>query len=426
MNKKLITLAVAAAMAAPAAAMADATLYGKINMSIDYVDVDANALAFGPGQVLFTGTNGIPDNRAITPDDVAAYNGNLIVLRNGQHYKGWDLNSNERSSRIGVKGSEDLGGGLKAIYQIEFGVQLTNPSYNDSLSNGDNGSISMRNSFVGLAGNWGTFLVGRHDTPLKISTAKLDLFSDTLADYNWTIGFHDLRANNGIAYISPSFAGFQLAGAVVPPGGATAAGGVFGTNPDNNSIASSYSLAGIYSNGPFYASLAYENYGSDNWSNANLPNGIGFGTTSYLGVPGWGDAKDWSLWRAGLGLLDWNGFTLTGIYERHSNVLGAPQKSDMSLWQVQAGYAFGNNMIKGMYGQNNVQDCTGAAYTVLCGSANPGSIEFANNQDYDSWAVAFDHNFSKRTRAYLLYTKTASDQVNSDWSGWSLGMVHSF
>jgi predicted porin len=98
----------------------------------------------------------------------------------------------------------------------------------------------------------------------------------------------------------------------------------------------------------------------------------------------------------------------------------------MSLWQVQAGYAFGNNMIKGMYGQNNVQDCTGAAYTVLCGSANPGSIEFANNQDYDSWAVAFDHNFSKRTRAYLLYTKTASDQVNSDWSGWSLGMVHSF
>ncbi len=40
MNKKLVTLAVAAAMAVPAAAMADATLYGKLNVGINYVDQD--------------------------------------------------------------------------------------------------------------------------------------------------------------------------------------------------------------------------------------------------------------------------------------------------------------------------------------------------------------------------------------------------
>ena len=39
MNKKLISLAVAAALVAPAAAMADAVLYGKMNVSLDYVDV---------------------------------------------------------------------------------------------------------------------------------------------------------------------------------------------------------------------------------------------------------------------------------------------------------------------------------------------------------------------------------------------------
>ena len=48
MNKKLITLAVAAAMAAPAAALADSTIYVKLHMSLDYVDVDENARAFGP------------------------------------------------------------------------------------------------------------------------------------------------------------------------------------------------------------------------------------------------------------------------------------------------------------------------------------------------------------------------------------------
>ena len=40
MNRKLISLAVAAALVAPAAAMADAVLYGKLNVSLDYVDVD--------------------------------------------------------------------------------------------------------------------------------------------------------------------------------------------------------------------------------------------------------------------------------------------------------------------------------------------------------------------------------------------------
>jgi hypothetical protein len=56
---------------------------------------------------------------------------------------------------------------------------------------------------------------------MKISTGKLDLFADTMADYNGTVGFRDLRADNVVAYISPSLAGFQLSGAIVPSGGAT-------------------------------------------------------------------------------------------------------------------------------------------------------------------------------------------------------------
>jgi predicted porin len=257
MNKRLITLAVAAALTAPAAAMAEATLYGKLNVSIDYQDV-TNAIAptfqnlptrrvvdaavdNGDGTVTVTGTyaTGEPDEgpwSLVTTEavliengfvdengdpDLAALNGVRIIqldengvpirAENGQDFEGWGINGRSsqgylqgesRANRIGVKGSEDLGNGLKAIYQVEFGVQLADTNANVT-SGADN--VTMRNSFVGLAGGFGTFLVGRHDTPFKISTGKLDLFADTMADYNGTVGFQDLRTDNTVAYISYLF-----------------------------------------------------------------------------------------------------------------------------------------------------------------------------------------------------------------------------
>jgi len=341
------------------------------------------------------------------------------------------LNQNGRASRVGVKGSEDLGNGLKAIYQIEFDVRIANDNGDDNINDGNrNNAVAMRNSFVGLAGDWGTFLLGRHDSPLKISTAKLDLFDDTLADYNHTVGFQDVRADNAIAYISPSFSGLQFAGAVFPPGGATVGttnGGSSGWNPDADSIGEGYSLALIYSNGPFYASAAYENLGDKLFQGDDLfPTIFGTGTQEQLYQGLYGDeADDDAKWRVGLGLLDWNGFTLTGVYEGRTNVLGAPDDADMSLWQVQAGYAFGNNMIKGMYGQADVDACAdpyNVGYRFYCGLGQ----DFMQNDDKSVWAVGFDHNFSKRTKIYTLYTAVDDDNDDADWSGFSLGMVHRF
>ena len=80
MNKTLIAMAVAGLMAAPMAAQADATVYGKIHVSIDSGDTGGQDLA--------------PDNAS------------------GLY---WQSNS----GRVGVKGSEDLGGGLSAIWQFE-------------------------------------------------------------------------------------------------------------------------------------------------------------------------------------------------------------------------------------------------------------------------------------------------------------------
>jgi predicted porin len=460
MNKKLVTLAVAAAIAAPTAAMAEAVLYGKLHVSIDYQNVD-NAIGTSYTSI---GDSGV----MLTPEAeqaLAGFGGDVIVLdgagnplvdkTGAQDFSGWGINGRSsrgylqgapRSNRVGVKGSEDLGNGLKAVYQVEFGVQLADTNGNVA-SGGDN--VTMRNSFVGLAGDWGTFLVGRHDTPLKISTGKLDLFSDTMADYNGTVGFQDIRADNVVAYISPSFSGLSFAGAVVAPGGTE----LGGSNINADSLAEAYSLALIYKNGPWYASAAYESISNEMYmgdgtslagsSGCLLSDGTPTLTCSYL-------KNDFTKWRLGLGILDWNGFTLAAVYEQQDDLpagqtresvafvnqdgelaIGTANESkNQTLYQISAGYTFGNNMIKAMWG--SVDRDNTKLFAATRETTSLRNIRTDLSGDRSTWAVGFDHNFSKRTKAYVLYTAVDDDRdgvpgfAGEQWSGFSLGMVHKF
>jgi len=157
-------------------------------------------------------------------------------------------------------------------------------------------------------------------------------------------------------------------------------------------------------------------------------------------------------WRAGLGLLDWNGFSLTGIYEHRDLVPGndtyvsftdlrnpandffLPGGPDTAeLWQIQAGYAFGNTQIKAMYGQADYSgDNTLGTRTIAVGGGTlyASNVDRRYNWDVATWGVGADYNFSKRTKAYVLYTDVDSDQSDvvssTDWNGFSLGMMHSF
>ncbi len=438
MQKKLITLA-ALTMTAPAAVMAEATLYGRLNASIDYADVK-NAI----------GTNYVTDGDGRRMVDA---NGNPITT-GGQNFEGWGIASQGqyipgegRANRIGVKGSEDLGNGLKAVYQIELGLEL-GAQDNNVLSGADR--ISYRNTFVGLAGDFGTVLVGRHDTPLKISTGRLDLFADTMADYNGTVGFDDRRADNVIAYISPNFSGFSFAGAIVAGGGATGGSGV---NINSDSLAGAWSLAGIYSNGPFYGSVAYESLDKDMFMDSATslagssacinPDGTRTLSCNYIG-----DSYD--KWRIGLGLLDFNGFTLTGLWERQENLPAGQRRTALTtirpdgtievgsaspfekqdLWQIQAAYAFGNNTVKAMYGSVDRGDSKVLGRTRDTISLNNLERDLKGNRY--TWAIGFDHNFSRRTKAYVLYTQVDDDlngvpeYAGIEWDGFSAGVIHSF
>jgi len=383
MQKKLLSLAVATAMAAPAAVLADATLYGKAHVSIDFVEQFASLTT--------TGSDGTETTTTTSQEGWG-------LSKGGPSGKG-----NPRASRIGVKGSEKFGGGgLKAIYQIEFDVALTNErDYDlfdgDAGNNNQGSAIKMRNSYVGLQGGWGTFLIGRHDTPLKTSTSKLDLFNDRMADYQGTLDFNDVRADDTITYITPDFGGFQFAAAAIPGG----AGRLDNENDNVNlGLAEAYSLAAIYKNGPWYGSAAYQVVGDQLQETASAQ-----------------DAEDYKTLRVGLGIRDLGGFYLSGIYEKQESIdFNTTPENDADLWQVQAGYKFGKSMLKGMYGvkELNLSDAKNAE----------------SEKDKSSWAVGLDHSFTKRTTAYALYTAVdVDDDVDKDlgdWSGFSLGIIHNF
>jgi predicted porin len=124
-------------------------------------------------------------------------------------------------------------------------------------------------------------------------------------------------------------------------------------------------------------------------------------------------------WRVGLGYTA-NGLHVGFVYE-HQDVLMAGV--DAQRWQISGSYAFGNNVVKAMYGENEFEDLP----TFIV----PGSPTF--DVDVNQWAIGLDHNFSKRTRAYVVYTDVDADfdgvwlgPDSMDWDGFSLGLVHEF
>jgi predicted porin len=457
MRRGILIFALSTTAFAPSGVCADATIYGKVDVSIDYLDVNENAAWGRPiaaGTPSFDALSFINDaNQALNeagyraalppPRELDTVVGDLLfdtipfesldnetrrrifgaiedARTRGRAFRGWDLNANDRGNRLGIRGSEDLGGGLKAIYQVELGIPVTDRD--GEVANGDPNGIGFRNSFVGLAGSWGTLLVGRHDTPTKLSTARLDLFADTLADYNHTVGFSDIRADNTVLYLSPMIWGLQAAGALIPAGGATAFGGA---DPKADSIAAGWSLAVNFRRGPFYASAAYEVLSSELWAGQD---------GSYDMIHGV-FADDETKWRIGLGLLDWHGFTLAGVYESRQNVLGMSVDASADLWQIQTGYAFGNNLIKAMVGAADLGGCAdpwdiGYRYTCSAGTLGGAFTDplqgLLDQQDKRTWALGFDHSFSRRTKIYTLYTAVDDDIQAADWSGFSLGLLHRF
>ncbi|MDP5188546.1 porin [Rheinheimera baltica] len=109
-----------------------------------------------------------------------------------------ELKSN--ASRFGLKGDYALEDGLSVTYQLEWEV--------DPSDEANEKNIKARNQYLGLAGSFGEVRVGRHDSALKMSQGKIDLFNDYEADVK-VLWKGENRVSNSISYFTPSFSGFS-------------------------------------------------------------------------------------------------------------------------------------------------------------------------------------------------------------------------
>ncbi|MFH2140469.1 MAG: porin [Pseudomonadota bacterium] len=330
MKQKLIALAIASALSAPAFAdNANINVYGKAFLTFDQHDAGGAATS---------------------------------VMR---------VNTN--ASRFGVKGDEDLGGGLKAVFQYEVQMDADGNSGN-GLGNG------TRNSFAGLQGDFGKVVLGIHDTPFKVAHNKIELFDNTTS---WSatnvIGRsagknYNTRQKNMVQYWTPKMGALSAAFMYSPDEAKTTA--------KNASI---LSMSGTFEQDNLYVAAGYE-------SRADVVVGT---TDSAFRLVGKFDLAD-----------AWVG----GMFENIKTNTSATASVSGKNVELVGGVKLGAGSLAASYAKAGSTAATGAA---------------AN--DVNIMAIKYAYKFSKRTEAFAAY---ASQKTNGATSVTATtiggGIVHSF
>ena len=357
MKKIALSLAVATALAAPFAAQADTILYGEARLSVDYIDNHVQ--------------------------DLDSY---------------WDVIDD--GSKLGVKGTEDLGGGLSALYMWEFSVDMT--------EGGNFGGINQK--FAGLKGGFGTLTLGTQDTPYWKVLNVTDIWNSskaTSAAYLGSATSPETNVNgalstlpNNIDYQTPIFNGFSAEAMLVMDidEGNTGLG-----IPNISNNVDIWSVNVKYNQGPYFAGLTYIQL--DGGSNVNL----GGGKTADLDLANWGLGLGYKTNQWLVGLIYEQGSFNDVNFDRQVQVNGVPLAtgSDAQSWYLTGQYAFGNNTLRAAYGQTD----TGI-----------------DGEDMiDNWRAGYQYNFSKRTLLWAEYIgRSADTRLYGDQDILSIGMRHYF
>ncbi|MGF6552294.1 putative porin [Paraburkholderia youngii] len=148
-------------------------------------------------------------------------------------------------SLFGLRGTEDLGGGVQAIFALESGIDMANGGFNDS-----NGNLFGRQAWVGVVGGFGTVKAGLQYSPFALSIIGTDprntsSFGSGVPLYIGNVFVTGVFNPNAISYTSPTIAGFQ--------GSALFA---LGGTPGNFQAGRQYSASVDYHAGPFAVSAA--------------------------------------------------------------------------------------------------------------------------------------------------------------------------
>lgn len=324
MQKKIIALAVAGLVSGAAFAQTNVTVYGIADVAWEY---------YGKAQGDLKSTNKISDG--------------------GQD-----------ASRVGFKGTEDLGNGLSAFFQLE---QRFN------LDQGVNTAGTQRNSNVGLTGkSWGTVKLGSFGHPLDdyngYSEAGGMGYGNGVIDQ---ITISDVK--NGIEYISPNMSGLEAkvgySTSMVTEDPTIQFKGA-GDDGNDFQAVKAYFASLAYANGPIKAALVYDHEKPANQDFNNMK------------------SNEWLI----NGSYNFGPVAVGAGYDQYKATDGG-EWLKRKAWRINVGAPVtANDTVALSYSQ--------AKYTA---SVVEGSYKAKG------WGVSYSHAMSKRTNIYATYGKMSQD-----------------
>jgi predicted porin len=382
-QKRLVALAIAVALpwVTPAwAANENITLYGQANVSYDIINTGT--------------TKGLGASPGVSSSRVAS-----------------------NSSHIGLKASSEIDSGVTVMAQVES--TLGTDTGASGCQDPDSGTTTSskwkcffdRNTFLGLSStDYGTLLMGRHDTPYKMATRSMDVFADGIADNRSLLGTtipgganrelspgvyadpvvketFDVRLSNLILFMSPDMGGLSFS---IGYSNLTESN----TYPEQPS-GSAISFAGMYEQEPFYATIAYEDHTKSDKVNQ-------LDTTIKATKLGLG----YKLSILDLGLVYEHirdDFGNADPYDADPNSATYNPCGDMMTGANCSGHA---TLYLSAKFQFNKENALKFAYTkagqVGAASTDTGAFQFS---------VGFDHDFNERTTGYVLYSSLKNDEL---------------
>lgn len=385
MQKKLIALAVAG-LSTTAIAQTNVTIYGVADISAQGYNINKGTQQYANGPTSSGGKFGIQNN----------------------------------GSLLGFKGTEDLGNGLKGLFQIETNVNLNGSGSNANTTSGSTFG-SMRDSYVGLNSKYGTVLGGYLSTPLRSTVTGLDVFPGAQGSAAITSLFGQTR--------------MPVANAATA---ATSTSNQYGTANYSATIrttAIAYALPTLYG---FNGTIAYTGNGANNNvqcngaagcdANSNTT-GLGFN----LGWDGYGVGlrgafqqmhvksgvntnmtANWTNYIIGAQYTGVPGLKLAAAYGRatvgengNTNGAGAAKGSQNQIW-AGASYRFGNNEPRVMYASNS--NISG-----LSQNAANGTPQFGGQNGASQWGLGWGYYLSKRTQVYGIVSQIKNN-ANADYN----------
>ena len=283
------------------------------------------------------------------------------------------------NSRLGFRGVEDLGNGLKATFNLEAGFNVDDGTgYLGKGGPDDTGLQFRRTSTVGLQGSFGEVRLGRMLTSSYLAVSRYDAFGDTgigasLA-WNGTETGYASRTENAISYTSPNFSGFKI-------------GAEYGFGEQQKASDKRYiGIGATYDNGPLSLGLGVDRLNGNTKNNTQLDENQ---TTWHLG-----------------GSYNFGVAKLLGFYKQSKF--------------KETGLNAGNDSTKFKTFGLGVTAPVGAAGEVRASYNHYRVSEDGDTLKANQLSLGYVHNLSKRTALYGTYAYLKNKNKDGDNLGLEL------